>query len=55
MAKHFNGETVRVDYRSIDSVLCNWYKVSLYKPRILGHRHKEVVDKYRDKVGSEVR
>jgi hypothetical protein len=53
MAKHFDGETVGVDCKSIDSVLYDWCKVSLHKPRILGHGHKEVVDECKDEVGSE--
>jgi hypothetical protein len=53
MAKHFDGKTKGVDCRSTDNILCDWYKVSLHRPRILGHRHEEIGDQYKDKVDSE--
>jgi hypothetical protein len=49
MAKYFDGETEGVDCRSTDSILCDWCKVSLRRPRAPGYQHKGI----RDEVGSE--
>ena len=52
-AKYFDGETEGIDCRSRDSILCDWCKVSLRRPRTPGRAYAEIRDACRDEVDSE--
>ncbi len=54
IVKHFNGEIKGVNYRSMDSILCDWCIVGLRRPRVLGQEYKEIIDKCRNEVNSKV-
>jgi hypothetical protein len=54
IAKHFDGKTEGVDCKNTDSILCDWYMVSLRRPRVLGQEYEENTDKCRNKMDSKV-
>jgi hypothetical protein len=54
MAKYFDGETEGIDCRNMDSILCDWCMVSLYRSRVPGQEYKESIGKCRNKVDSKV-